>query len=168
MLSLKLTHFIATECGGGQPGSPGRPLHWRPHHQRERRVRPRPGPHRDDRTASEGTARSCVALELCFLSCFCVERSVKILSFSRNVQSGNKVTLQTIALENTSIKVGPARKTKHKGKMARRSKKSKRRDNYDRWASDWVLGFFFSLSVFAALLCYSSSVYSGRLFLLQV
>uniref|UniRef100_A0A3B3BA77 non-specific serine/threonine protein kinase n=1 Tax=Oryzias melastigma TaxID=30732 RepID=A0A3B3BA77_ORYME len=47
-------------------------------------------------------------------------------------QSGSKVTLQTIALENTSIKVGPARKTKHKGKMARRSKKSKRRDNYDR------------------------------------
>uniref|UniRef100_A0A3Q4M8U9 non-specific serine/threonine protein kinase n=1 Tax=Neolamprologus brichardi TaxID=32507 RepID=A0A3Q4M8U9_NEOBR len=48
------------------------------------------------------------------------------------LKSGNKVTLQTIALENTSIKVGPARKTKHKGKMARRSKKSKRRDNYDR------------------------------------
>uniref|UniRef100_A0A8C7ZT58 non-specific serine/threonine protein kinase n=1 Tax=Oryzias sinensis TaxID=183150 RepID=A0A8C7ZT58_9TELE len=48
------------------------------------------------------------------------------------LKSGSKVTLQTIALENTSIKVGPARKTKHKGKMARRSKKSKRRDNYDR------------------------------------
>ncbi|XP_053714702.1 microtubule-associated serine/threonine-protein kinase 3 isoform X3 [Synchiropus splendidus] len=48
------------------------------------------------------------------------------------LKSGNKVMLQTIALENTSIKVGPARKTKHKGKMARRSKKSRRRDNYDR------------------------------------
>uniref|UniRef100_A0A3Q3L736 non-specific serine/threonine protein kinase n=1 Tax=Mastacembelus armatus TaxID=205130 RepID=A0A3Q3L736_9TELE len=48
------------------------------------------------------------------------------------LKSGSKVVLQTIALENTSIKVGPARKTKHKGKMARRSKKSKRRDNYDR------------------------------------
>uniref|UniRef100_A0A672JQJ0 non-specific serine/threonine protein kinase n=1 Tax=Salarias fasciatus TaxID=181472 RepID=A0A672JQJ0_SALFA len=48
------------------------------------------------------------------------------------LKSGSKVSLQTIALENTSIKVGPARKTKHKGKMARRSKKSKRRDNYDR------------------------------------
>ncbi|MEQ2169341.1 hypothetical protein GOODEAATRI_024221, partial [Goodea atripinnis] len=45
--------------------------------------------------------------------------------------SGNKVALQTIALENTSIKVGPARKTKHKGKMARRSKRSRKRDNYD-------------------------------------
>ncbi|KAK7889833.1 hypothetical protein WMY93_025393 [Mugilogobius chulae] len=48
------------------------------------------------------------------------------------LKSGNKVALQTVALENSSIKVGPARKTKHKGKMARRSKKSKRRDNYDR------------------------------------
>ncbi|XP_062251769.1 microtubule-associated serine/threonine-protein kinase 3 isoform X1 [Platichthys flesus] len=48
------------------------------------------------------------------------------------LKSGSKVALQTIALENTSIKVGPARKTKHKGKMARRNKKSKRRDNYDR------------------------------------
>uniref|UniRef100_A0AAQ6IR82 non-specific serine/threonine protein kinase n=1 Tax=Anabas testudineus TaxID=64144 RepID=A0AAQ6IR82_ANATE len=48
------------------------------------------------------------------------------------LKSGSKVALQTIALENTSIKVGPARKTKHKGKMARRSKKSKKRDNYDR------------------------------------
>ncbi|XP_068175081.1 microtubule-associated serine/threonine-protein kinase 3 isoform X2 [Antennarius striatus] len=48
------------------------------------------------------------------------------------LKSCGKVTLQTIALENTSIKVGPARKTKNKGKMARRSKKSRRRDNYDR------------------------------------
>uniref|UniRef100_A0A8C6MET3 non-specific serine/threonine protein kinase n=1 Tax=Nothobranchius furzeri TaxID=105023 RepID=A0A8C6MET3_NOTFU len=48
------------------------------------------------------------------------------------LKSGSKVALQTIALENTSIKVGPARKTKHKGKMARRSKKSRKRDNYDR------------------------------------
>ncbi|XP_056270671.1 microtubule-associated serine/threonine-protein kinase 3 isoform X2 [Pseudoliparis swirei] len=48
------------------------------------------------------------------------------------LKSGSTVALQTIALENTSIEVGPARKTKHRGKMARRSKKSKRRDNYDR------------------------------------
>lgn len=50
-------------------------------------------------------------------------------------QSGSKVVLQTIALENTSIKVGPARKVKNKGKMARRSKRSRRRDNYDRLVS---------------------------------
>ena len=42
------------------------------------------------------------------------------------------MALQTTALENTSIKVGPARKTKHRGKMARRSKRSKRRDNHDK------------------------------------
>uniref|UniRef100_A0A674DXX6 non-specific serine/threonine protein kinase n=1 Tax=Salmo trutta TaxID=8032 RepID=A0A674DXX6_SALTR len=47
------------------------------------------------------------------------------------LKSGNKVMLQTTALENTSIKVGPARKTSYKGKMARRSKKSKRKDGQD-------------------------------------
>lgn len=48
-------------------------------------------------------------------------------------QSGNRVTLQTTALENTSIKVGPARKVSCKAKMARRSKKSKRKDGQDRY-----------------------------------
>uniref|UniRef100_A0A3Q3W3I0 non-specific serine/threonine protein kinase n=1 Tax=Mola mola TaxID=94237 RepID=A0A3Q3W3I0_MOLML len=47
------------------------------------------------------------------------------------LKSGNKVTLQTTALENTSIKVGPARKVSYKAKMARRSKKSKRKDGQD-------------------------------------
>uniref|UniRef100_A0A1A8LD38 non-specific serine/threonine protein kinase n=1 Tax=Nothobranchius pienaari TaxID=704102 RepID=A0A1A8LD38_9TELE len=42
------------------------------------------------------------------------------------LKSGNKVTLQTTALENTSIKVGPARKASYKAKMARRSKKNKK------------------------------------------
>ncbi|KAM3865567.1 microtubule-associated serine/threonine-protein kinase 3 [Diretmus argenteus] len=47
------------------------------------------------------------------------------------LKSGNRVTLQTTALENTSIKVGPARKTSYKAKMARRSKKSKKKDGQD-------------------------------------
>ncbi|KAL2097629.1 hypothetical protein ACEWY4_006836 [Coilia grayii] len=47
------------------------------------------------------------------------------------LKSGSKVTLQTTALENTSIKVGPARKASYKGKMARRSKKSKRKEGQD-------------------------------------
>uniref|UniRef100_A0A8C4DME4 non-specific serine/threonine protein kinase n=1 Tax=Dicentrarchus labrax TaxID=13489 RepID=A0A8C4DME4_DICLA len=47
------------------------------------------------------------------------------------LKSGNRVTLQTTALENTSIKVGPARKVSYKAKMARRSKKSKRKDGQD-------------------------------------
>ncbi|XP_075953568.1 microtubule-associated serine/threonine-protein kinase 3 isoform X2 [Anarhichas minor] len=47
------------------------------------------------------------------------------------LKSGNRVTLQTTALENTSIKLGPARKASYKAKMARRSKKSKRKDGQD-------------------------------------
>uniref|UniRef100_A0A3Q1J3Y6 non-specific serine/threonine protein kinase n=1 Tax=Anabas testudineus TaxID=64144 RepID=A0A3Q1J3Y6_ANATE len=47
------------------------------------------------------------------------------------LKSGNRVTLQTTAMENTSIKVGPARKASYKAKMARRSKKSKRKDGQD-------------------------------------
>lgn len=53
-------------------------------------------------------------------------------------QSGNRVTLQTTALENTSIKVGPARKVSYKAKMARRSKKSKRKDGQDRYMTEIV------------------------------
>ncbi|XP_014874726.1 microtubule-associated serine/threonine-protein kinase 3 isoform X5 [Poecilia latipinna] len=48
------------------------------------------------------------------------------------LKSGNKVTLQTTALENTSIKVGPARKASYRAKMVRRSKKSKKKDGQDR------------------------------------
>ncbi|XP_058257437.1 microtubule-associated serine/threonine-protein kinase 3 isoform X3 [Hemibagrus wyckioides] len=48
------------------------------------------------------------------------------------LKSGNKVALQTIALEDTTIKIGPARKTSYKGKMARRSKRGRRKDNQDR------------------------------------
>lgn len=50
-------------------------------------------------------------------------------------QSGNKVSLRTTALENTSIKVGPARKNSSKTRMARRSKKSRKRDSQDRWVT---------------------------------
>uniref|UniRef100_A0A8C1LW94 non-specific serine/threonine protein kinase n=1 Tax=Cyprinus carpio TaxID=7962 RepID=A0A8C1LW94_CYPCA len=48
------------------------------------------------------------------------------------LKSGNQVTLQTIALEDTSIKIGPARKRSCKGKMARRSKRSRWKDSQDR------------------------------------
>ncbi|XP_071308201.1 microtubule-associated serine/threonine-protein kinase 3 isoform X5 [Agelaius tricolor] len=47
------------------------------------------------------------------------------------LKSGNKVALRTTALENTSIKIGPARKNSSKTRMARRSKKSKKRDGQD-------------------------------------
>ncbi|XP_032123807.1 microtubule-associated serine/threonine-protein kinase 3 [Sapajus apella] len=48
------------------------------------------------------------------------------------LKSANKISLRTTALENTSIKVGPARKNVAKGRMARRSKRSRRRETQDR------------------------------------
>ncbi|XP_021493676.1 microtubule-associated serine/threonine-protein kinase 3 isoform X14 [Meriones unguiculatus] len=48
------------------------------------------------------------------------------------LKSGNKISLRTTALENTSIKVGPARRNVAKGRMARRSKRSRRRETQDR------------------------------------
>lgn len=48
-------------------------------------------------------------------------------------QSGAKVSISATPFENTSIKVGPARKTTHKSKMARRNKKTKNKEGQDRW-----------------------------------
>ncbi|KAM8763646.1 microtubule-associated serine/threonine-protein kinase 3 isoform 11-T11 [Rhynchonycteris naso] len=48
------------------------------------------------------------------------------------LKSSNKIALRTTALENTSIKVGPARKNVAKGRMARRNKRSRRRETQDR------------------------------------
>ncbi|XP_042317662.1 microtubule-associated serine/threonine-protein kinase 2 isoform X2 [Sceloporus undulatus] len=47
------------------------------------------------------------------------------------LKSGNKVSISTTPFENTSIKVGPARKASHKSKMARRNKKSKTKDGQE-------------------------------------
>ncbi|XP_070398974.1 microtubule-associated serine/threonine-protein kinase 1 isoform X1 [Nothobranchius furzeri] len=47
-------------------------------------------------------------------------------------QSGNKVTVTTTPFENTSIKVGPARKSSYKSKMARRSKRTGVKDGQDK------------------------------------
>uniref|UniRef100_A0A6I8NLD2 non-specific serine/threonine protein kinase n=1 Tax=Ornithorhynchus anatinus TaxID=9258 RepID=A0A6I8NLD2_ORNAN len=47
------------------------------------------------------------------------------------LKSGNKVSISTTPFENTSIKVGPARKASYKSKMARRNKKSKTRDGQE-------------------------------------
>ncbi|XP_066430634.1 microtubule-associated serine/threonine-protein kinase 3 isoform X2 [Eleutherodactylus coqui] len=48
------------------------------------------------------------------------------------LKSGTKVSLRTTPLENTSIKIGPARKNSCKGRMARRTKKSRKRESQDR------------------------------------
>nr|XP_025037569.1 microtubule-associated serine/threonine-protein kinase 2 isoform X3 [Pelodiscus sinensis] len=47
------------------------------------------------------------------------------------LKSGNKVSISTSPFENTSIKVGPARKPSYKSKMARRNKKSKAKDGQE-------------------------------------
>ncbi|XP_063521232.1 microtubule-associated serine/threonine-protein kinase 2 isoform X7 [Pongo pygmaeus] len=47
------------------------------------------------------------------------------------LKSGNKVAISTTPLENTSIKVGPARKGSYKAKMARRSKRSRGKDGQE-------------------------------------
>ncbi|XP_026789386.2 microtubule-associated serine/threonine-protein kinase 2 isoform X1 [Pangasianodon hypophthalmus] len=47
------------------------------------------------------------------------------------LKSGNKVSISATPFENTSIKVGPARKSSHKSKMARRNKKTKTREGQD-------------------------------------
>ncbi|XP_058634081.1 microtubule-associated serine/threonine-protein kinase 2 isoform X4 [Onychostoma macrolepis] len=47
------------------------------------------------------------------------------------LKSGSKVSISATPFENTSIKVGPARKTSHKSKMARRNKKTKTREGQD-------------------------------------
>ncbi|KAM8930094.1 microtubule-associated serine/threonine-protein kinase 2-like [Pelodytes ibericus] len=47
------------------------------------------------------------------------------------LKSGNKVSISTTPFENTSIKVGPARKQSYKSKMARRNKKSKPKEGQE-------------------------------------
>lgn len=44
-----------------------------------------------------------------------------VYGMTLSLQSGHKVTVTTTPFENTSIKVGPARKSSYKSKMARRS-----------------------------------------------
>ncbi|KAM9745944.1 microtubule-associated serine/threonine-protein kinase 1-like isoform 2-T2 [Menidia menidia] len=48
------------------------------------------------------------------------------------LKSGNKVTVTTTPFENTSIKVGPARKSSYKSKMARRSKRTGIKEGQDK------------------------------------
>ncbi|XP_036383052.1 microtubule-associated serine/threonine-protein kinase 1-like isoform X1 [Megalops cyprinoides] len=47
------------------------------------------------------------------------------------LKSGNKVTVTTTPFENTSIKIGPARKSSYKSKMARRNKRTLAKDGQE-------------------------------------
>ncbi|XP_069915087.1 microtubule-associated serine/threonine-protein kinase 3 isoform X1 [Oryctolagus cuniculus] len=72
------------------------------------------------------------------------------------LKSGNKISLRTTALENTSIKVGPARKNVARGRLARRGKRGRRRETQDRRKS-----LFKKLSKQASVLQTSRSFSSG-------
>uniref|UniRef100_A0A670JJJ4 non-specific serine/threonine protein kinase n=1 Tax=Podarcis muralis TaxID=64176 RepID=A0A670JJJ4_PODMU len=48
------------------------------------------------------------------------------------LKSGNKVSITTTAFENTSIKTGPARRNSYRGRMVRRSKKTKKKESLER------------------------------------
>ncbi|XP_077332466.1 microtubule-associated serine/threonine-protein kinase 3 isoform X1 [Lithobates pipiens] len=72
------------------------------------------------------------------------------------LKSGNKVSLRTTPLENTSIKIGPARKNSCKGRMARRTKKNRKKDTQDRKSS-----LFRKLSKQSSVLQTSKSFSSG-------
>lgn len=72
------------------------------------------------------------------------------------LKSGTKVSLRTTPLENTSIKIGPARKNSCKGRMARRTKKSRKRENQDRKRS-----LFKKISKQSSVLQTSKSFSSG-------
>uniref|UniRef100_A0AAZ3QV90 non-specific serine/threonine protein kinase n=1 Tax=Oncorhynchus tshawytscha TaxID=74940 RepID=A0AAZ3QV90_ONCTS len=50
------------------------------------------------------------------------------------LKSGNKVTVTTTPFENTSIKVGPARKSNYKCKMARRNKRPIGKEGQERYS----------------------------------
>lgn len=60
-----------------------------------------------------------------------------------HLQSGNKVTVTTTPFENTSIKVGPARKSSYKSKMARRSKKTGAKEGQEYVTAEYKNTFYF-------------------------
>lgn len=82
-------------------------------------------------------------------------------------QSGAKVSICATPFENTSIKVGPARKTSHKSKMARRNKKTKTKEGQDRWDTHTCIVSNIHVCVFKAgihwVVCFSLAVRRGRL-----
>ncbi|NWS15558.1 MAST4 kinase, partial [Pachyramphus minor] len=48
------------------------------------------------------------------------------------LKSGNKVSVMTTPFENTSIKMGPARRNSYRSRMVRRSKKAKKKESLER------------------------------------
>lgn len=55
-------------------------------------------------------------------------------------QSGNKVAVTTTPFENTSIRIGPARRSSYKAKMARRNKRPSAKEGQERWVGPSAVG----------------------------
>lgn len=55
-------------------------------------------------------------------------------------QSGNKVAVTTTPFENTSIRIGPARRSSYKAKMARRNKRPSAKEGQERWVGPNAMG----------------------------
>lgn len=69
---------------------------------------------------------------ICFMLLNCLNRTLIKKTTLFCAQSGNKVTVTTTPFENTSIKIGPARKPSSRAKMARRNKKSITKEGQER------------------------------------
>ncbi|KAK6313770.1 hypothetical protein J4Q44_G00152290 [Coregonus suidteri] len=76
------------------------------------------------------------------------------------LKSGGKVSISATSFENTSIKVGPARKTGSKSKMARRNKKTKTKDSSQESSSKKRNSLFRKITKQASLLHTSRSLSS--------
>ncbi|XP_055799839.1 microtubule-associated serine/threonine-protein kinase 2-like isoform X1 [Salvelinus fontinalis] len=76
------------------------------------------------------------------------------------LKSGGKVSISATSFENTSIKLGPARKTGSKSKMARRNKKTKTKDSSQESSSKKRNSLFRKITKQASLLHTSRSLSS--------
>ncbi|XP_042178364.1 microtubule-associated serine/threonine-protein kinase 2 isoform X7 [Oncorhynchus tshawytscha] len=76
------------------------------------------------------------------------------------LKSGGKVSISATSFENTSIKLGPARKTGSKSKMARRNKKTKTKDSSQESSSRKRNSLFRKITKQASLLHTSRSLSS--------
>uniref|UniRef100_A0A8C2SJQ2 non-specific serine/threonine protein kinase n=1 Tax=Capra hircus TaxID=9925 RepID=A0A8C2SJQ2_CAPHI len=56
------------------------------------------------------------------------------------LKSGNKVAVTTTPFENTSIRIGPARRSSYKAKMARRNKRPSAKEGQERWVGPSAVG----------------------------
>ncbi|XP_045543820.1 microtubule-associated serine/threonine-protein kinase 2 isoform X7 [Salmo salar] len=108
-----------------------------------------------------------VSISACLMRVVCYPQSGGKVSISACLmrvvcypQSGGKVSISATSFENTSIKLGPARKTGSKSKMARRNKKTKTKDSSQESSSKKRNSLFRKITKQASLLHTSRSLSS--------